>query len=496
MRSRFSVLAVGAKGTAAVLLMVSLIGVVVSVDVPAAAAVSIGQAIANAAASQAGVPYCEGGGGDNGPSSGTGCTPPTVGYDCMSLAQYAVYQVTGITVPSNGEMLPAPIPPIGTVRAPISRQVVVRRRWHRVMWCSSAGRTCGTTPTRVSTRAEERCGDALQTGTPVGEHTMADLTSIYGAYDGGALYSGSGTPPPTTSMLVPSNGAAVHGTLATLDAQAAASDGVGISSVKFVITGGSYNQSVIGTAAATEYGYVLQWNTTTVPGGTYTVQSLATDGAGNTTYSSGISVTVDNTPPTTSMLVPSTGAAVHGTAATLDAKAAASFGVGISSVKFVITGGSYNKSVVGTAVLTEYGYLSQWNTTTIPGGTYTVQSLATDGAGNTTYSSGISVTVDNTPPTTSMLVPSTGAVLNGTAATLDAKAAASFGVGISSVKFVITGGSYNKTVVGTAVFTEYGYLSQWNTTTVSDGTYTVQSLATDGAGNTTYSSGISVTVDN
>ena len=95
------------------------------------------------------------------------------------------------------------------------------------------------------------------------------------------------------------------------------------------------------------------------------------------------------------MLVPSTGAAVNGTAATLDAKAAASFGVRISSVKFVITGGSYNKSVVGTAVFTEYGYLSQWNTTTVPDGTYTVQSLATDEAGNTTYSSGISVTVDN-----------------------------------------------------------------------------------------------------
>ena len=110
--------------------------------------------------------------------------------------------------------------------------------------------------------------------------------------------------------------------------------------------------------------------------------------------------------------------------------AAASYGVGISKVQFVITGGSYNKSVIGTAVPTEYGYILQWNTTTVPGGTYTLQSLATDGAGNTTYSSGISVTVDNTPPTTSVLVPATGAELSGrTSATLDATAVPPSGLG-------------------------------------------------------------------
>ena len=291
---------------------------------------------------------------------------------------------------------------------------------------------------------------------------------------------------PTTAVLIPSTGAVLHGTSATLDATAAS--GVGISKVQFVITGGSYNKAVVGTAVLTYYGYLYIWNTTTVPGGTYTLQSVATDTGGNTGYSAGISITVDNTPPTTSVLVPSTGAILHGTAATLDATAAASYGVGITKVQFAITGGSYNQSVVGTSVLTPYGYIYQWNTTTVPGGTYTVQSLATDGAGNTAYSSPISVTVDNTPPTTSVLRPLAASVLHGTAATLDATAAASYGVGITKVQFVITGGSYNQSVVGTSVLTLYGYIYQWNTTTVPSGTYTVQSLATDGAGNTAYSS--------
>jgi cell wall-associated NlpC family hydrolase len=56
-----------------------------------APAATQGDAIVAAAASQAGVPYCDDGGGINGPSYGnvneTGCTPVTAGFDCMSLAQ-------------------------------------------------------------------------------------------------------------------------------------------------------------------------------------------------------------------------------------------------------------------------------------------------------------------------------------------------------------------------------------------------------------------------
>ncbi len=177
-------------------------------------------------------------------------------------------------------------------------------------------------------------------------------------------------------------------------------------------------------------------------------------------------------------------------------RASASYGVGITKVQFVLTGGSFNKSVIGTATATQYGYILGWNTTSVAGGTYTLQSLATDGAGNTAYSAGITVTVDNTPPSTAVVVPSTGATLKGTSATLDASASASYGVGITKVQFVLTGGSFNKFVVGTATPTQYGYIFALNTTTIVNGTYTLQSLATDGAGNTAYSPGITITISN
>ena len=175
------------------------------------------------------------------------------------------------------------------------------------------------------------------------------------------------------------------------------------------MTGGTYTKSVIGTATPTLYGYVSSWNTTSVPGGTYTLQSLATDAAGNTAYSAGVSITVDNTATDHRGPRPlHRGGAQRARASPSTPRPRPPTGSAIAKVQFVLTGGTYTKSVIGTATPTLYGYVSSWNTTSVPGGTYTLQSLATDAAGNTAYSAGVSITVDNTPPTTAVLVPSRG----------------------------------------------------------------------------------------
>ena len=57
----------------------------------------------------------------------------------------------------------------------------------------------------------------------------------------------------------------------------------------------------------------------------------------------------------------------------------------------------------------------------------------------------------------------------------------------------MTGGTYNKTVIGTATSPTTG-ASTRGTPQLSQGTYTLQSLATDGAGNTTYSERITVVI--
>ena len=300
--------------------------------------------------------------------------------------------------------------------------------------------------------------------------------------------------PPTTSVLVPSTGAILHGTSATLDASASASYGVGISSVQFVITGGSYNKSVIGTGTQQRLRVLPGCGTPPpFPGAPTPCRAwpLTEPGTPPTAHRSRSPWTTPRRPHR--CWSQSTGAVLHGTASTLDASASASYGVGISSVQFVITGGSYNKSVIGTGTDSAYGYYLLWNTTTVPGGTYTLQSLATDGAGNTTYSSPISITVDNTPPTTAVTVPANGAtVTESSSTTLQATASGAYGVGISSVQFVLTGGTYNQTVIGTATLSGSNWVYQWNSTGIPKGTYTLQSLATDAAGNTAYSPSISI----
>ena len=294
--------------------------------------------------------------------------------------------------------------------------------------------------------------------------------------------------PPTTSVLIPAGGATVSGT-ALLDATA--SDAGYIGGVQFALTGGSLNQTVVGTAVPTIYGYLFQLNTTTVPNGSYTLQSIASDTAGNSGSSIGVPITVDNLPPTTSMVIPSSGGTTVSGTTVLDATAAAAGGV--AKVQFALTGGSLNQTVVGTATPTVYGYLYQLNTTTVPNGSYTVQSVATDTAGNSGWSLGVSLTVDNPPPTTSVIIPSSsGVTLSGTAV-LDAGAS---GGGVAKVQFALTGGSLNQTVVGTATPTVYGYLFDLDTTTVPNGPYTLQSVASNSVGNTGYSPGIQVTIAN
>jgi Bacterial Ig domain/Bacterial Ig-like domain len=150
--------------------------------------------------------------------------------------------------------------------------------------------------------------------------------------------------------------------------------------------------------------------------------------------------------------------------------------------------------VIAMATPTYYGWLAVWDTTTVPDGTYTLQSVAYDAAGNSGRSTGIRVTVDNTPPTTSVLVPSGGATLTGTHTTLDATA--SDNIGVTKVEYHLTGGTLNDAVIATATPTYYGWLAVWDTTTVADGTYTLQSVAYDAAGNSGRSARITVTVGN
>ena len=162
----------------------------------------------------------------------------------------------------------------------------------------------------------------------------------------------------------------------------------------YELSGGTVSDQVIATGTLTYVGWLAEWNTTRVPDGTYTVQSVSSYSGGVSGTSPPIMITVGNTPPSTTVLIPSSGATLFGPAI-LDA--AASDNVGVTKVEFHLTGGTLNDVSIATATPTLVGWLADWNSRTVPNGIYMLQSVAYDAEGFSTHSNGITVSVLNGP---------------------------------------------------------------------------------------------------
>jgi hypothetical protein len=196
----------------------------------------------------------------------------------------------------------------------------------------------------------------------------------------------------TTNVLVPSSGSWASGSQVVLDA-GTPDPLADVSKVEFHLTGGSLSDTLVATATFSPYGWMASWDSTTVPDGTYTLTGVAYDAAGNQAYGNGATIIVENSPPATSVLVPSNGASVSGTQVVLDGSTPGNLGV--TKVEFHLTGGTLNNALVATGSPTYYGWVAHWDSTTVPDGSYTLQSEASDGAGYVGISPSISVTVAN-----------------------------------------------------------------------------------------------------
>ena len=148
-----------------------------------AGATTVGDQIAAFAASQAGVPYCDGGGGINGPTNGgvveAGCGPGVKGFDCVTLVQYAVYQATGIVLPGYGGQLQG----VGTYIAPaatVAQDTAALIPGDAVYWGGSGIDNFSHSGIYAG---NGEVWDALGINQPVQTHTMAYLSTIY-SYDG------------------------------------------------------------------------------------------------------------------------------------------------------------------------------------------------------------------------------------------------------------------------------------------------------------------------
>ncbi len=68
----------------------------------------------------------------------------------------------------------------------------------------------------------------------------------------------------------------------------------GVHGVQYELSGGSLNDSVIATGTPTIWGWLVKWDTTSVPNGTYSLQSVASYSGGVTGTSPGVTITVAN----------------------------------------------------------------------------------------------------------------------------------------------------------------------------------------------------------
>jgi cell wall-associated NlpC family hydrolase len=161
---------------------------------PAGAAT--GDQIVAFAASQQGVPYCDGGGGINGPSYGgvneAGCPTGTKGFDCMSLVQYAVYQATGIVLPSDGSQ-PKGAGTVIPAGSSIAADTASLQPGDATYWGGSGLNNFVHSGIYAG---NGEVWDAVNVNIPVQLHTMAYLSNLY-SYDGAVRYWTPSTSGPT-----------------------------------------------------------------------------------------------------------------------------------------------------------------------------------------------------------------------------------------------------------------------------------------------------------
>jgi hypothetical protein len=272
---------------------------------------------------------------------------------------------------------------------------------------------------------------------------------------------------PFVSMTAPVPGALVSG---TIPVQADATDNIGVAGVQFTLDGAS-----LGTEDPAPP-YATIWNTATTADGLHTVAAVARDAAGNTASAS-VKVTVDNTPPVVSLTSPDTGAILTGT---VPIEASASDNLGLAGVELQLDGIPLAPEIAAGP------YTLNWDTTMASDGAHVLSAVARDSAGHLTTSAGVNVTVDNTPPTVSIISPLAGATVSGIVPVV---ANATDLVGVAGVQFKLDG-----TDLGTEASTP-PYSVNWDTTSAPDGVHLLSAVARDTAGHVSTSLPVNVTVD-
>lgn len=149
--------------------------------------------------------------------------------------------------------------------------------------------------------------------------------------------------------------------------------------------------------------YLMNWDSTTVPDGSYQVSARARDAAGNATTSAPITVNIvntvntvsDTTPPVISLTSPTDNSTLSGA---LKLMATATDNIGVTGVTFFVDNIAVGSGTTGTGSTTSYTTLL--DSTTLANGVHTVFARAVDAANNSGSTASVSITINNPIPDT------------------------------------------------------------------------------------------------
>jgi parallel beta-helix repeat protein len=259
------------------------------------------------------------------------------------------------------------------------------------------------------------------------------------------------TSAPVVTMTGPASGSTVSGS--TVAVTANATDDVAVLGVQFKLDGGNLGAE----DTSTPYGVV--WDSTTASNALHVLTAVARDAAGNSVTSSAVSVTVANggvdAAPTVSITSPANGATVSGT---ITVSANATDDVSVTGVQFKLDGVNLGAEDLSAP----YGV--SWATTSVSDGSHQLLAVARDGAGHSTTSSLVTVTVSNPPPTISGIsagsITTSGATITWTTSTAS-NSQVEYGTttayGSSTVLDASLVTSHSQALSGLAAFTLYHY---------------------------------------
>ncbi len=238
------------------------------------------------------------------------------------------------------------------------------------------------------------------------------------------------------------------------------------------------------------------WNSASLADGSHTLSVSISDSTAAKVTSTPVTVTVDNTAPSTYLITPVANTVFNGT---MPVSAHASDAYGIKSVQYAIDG-----TPSGTALTTPdagtggYTYSALLNVASLANGAHSLTDIATDNAGNVTTSAPVTIYVGTGPVAASITAPTNYAFAskanNASASitTTTVTVAATGGNGVYTGTLLVDGAA--TTVVPTVAAGTLTFA--WNSASVADGTHTLAVTVKDGTGAAVTTTPINVTVDN